>query len=47
LEDRDYPQDAQGNYIFPLLQIHPDADVKRTGEYPPFTCQPEDALTGS
>jgi hypothetical protein len=47
LEDRDYPQDAKGNYIFPLLQIHPDAEVKRTGEYPPFTCLPEDALTGS
>ena len=43
--DKDYTaQDAQGNYILPLLQINSDPNVKRTGEFPPFTSKAEDAL---
>jgi hypothetical protein len=47
LEDKEYGKDAQGNDVFPLFQIHADPNVKRDGEYPPFTCRPEDALIGS
>jgi len=45
--DKDYTtKDAEGNYILPVLQLHADPNTKRTGEYPPFTCNPEDALIG-
>lgn len=48
LEDgKDYPQDADGNYVLPALQLHADPTAKRTGECPPFTCKPEDALVGN
>jgi hypothetical protein len=46
LEDgKDYPKDATGFPIFPLFQVGPDSTVKRDGKYPPFTCNPEDALS--
>ena len=42
---KEYTQkDAQGNLILPLLQINADPNVKRSGEFPPFTCNAEDAL---
>ena len=45
LEDgKDYPNDAGGNPILPLLQIQANPDVHRTGKYPPFTSKAEDAL---
>jgi hypothetical protein len=45
LEDRDYTaKDDKGNFVLPLLQIHPNPNVKRDGEYPPFSCNPGDAL---
>jgi hypothetical protein len=48
LLDKDYTtKDAKGNFVLPLLQIHTDPNVKRDGEYPPFTCRPEDALINS
>ena len=46
--DKEYTtKDSQGNYVLPLLQLHPDPNVKRDGEYPPFTCNPGDALIGA
>jgi len=39
-------KDSQGNLILPILQLHADPKVTRQGEYPPFTCRPEDALIG-
>lgn len=48
LEDgKDYPTDAGGNPIFPVLQVQPDPDLKRDGKHPPFTSNREDALLGS
>jgi len=48
LEDKDYTvKDDKGNFVFPLLQIHPNPNVKRDGEYPPFSCNPGDALINS
>jgi hypothetical protein len=45
LEDgKEYPSDPGGNPLLPLLQIQPNADVHRTGKYPPFSIKPEDAL---
>ena len=45
--DKDYAdKDAAGNFILPILQIHADPNVKRQGEFPPFTCRAEDALVG-
>ena len=44
---KEYTQkDSAGNLILPLFQINADSNVKRTGEYPPFTCNVEDALLG-
>jgi hypothetical protein len=43
-DGKDYPKDPTGFPIFPLLQIQSDANVKRDGIYPPFSCKPEDAL---
>jgi len=46
-ENKQYDtKDAAGNLILPALQINADPKVTRTGEYPPFTCNPEDALVG-
>ena len=48
MEDgKDYPADAKGDPILPLLQIQASPDLKRKGELPPFTANPEDALVGS
>jgi hypothetical protein len=48
LEDgKDYPTDASGDPIFPLLQLQANPDLKRKGLIPPFTANPEDALVGS
>ena len=43
-EGKDYPKDAQDDFIFPLLQVQPDSKVTRTGDHPPFSVHPEDAL---
>ena len=48
LLDKEYTaKDDKGNFVLPLLQIHTNPNVKRDGEYPPFTCRPEDALINS
>jgi hypothetical protein len=43
-DGKDYPKDSTGFPIFPLLQMQPDTNVKRDGVYPPFSCNPSDAL---
>jgi hypothetical protein len=43
-DGKEYPKDPTGFPLLPLLQVQPDKDVKRDGIYPPFTCNPEDAL---
>jgi len=43
-EGKDYPKDAQNDSIFPLLQVQPDSKVTRTGDHPPFSVHPEEAL---
>ena len=46
LEDgKAYDKDAQGNPLLPVLQIHPNTNLNRPGERPPFTTQPENALS--
>jgi hypothetical protein len=43
-EGKEYPKDALGDPIFPLLQVQADPKVTRKGEYPPFSVNPEEAL---
>ncbi len=46
-EGKEYQKDLKGNPILPVFQVQPQSNLKRDGDYPPFTSNPEDALLGS
>ncbi len=46
-DGKDYDKDPKDNPLLPVLQVQPSPNLKREGDYPPFTSNPEDAILGS
>jgi hypothetical protein len=46
-DGQDYPKNSNGTPLLPVLQVQPNPNLERTGDVPPFTAKPEDALVGS